>query len=107
MTAAGDAQEAIIQARAQGVILWAHLGHLHYESPAPLSPDLMSRLKAWKAPILSLIEDPTLEALCSGLPPEDAQELREERAAILEHEAGLPRAEAERRAGIAPRRAAA
>lgn len=51
--------------------------------------------------------DPTLEALCSGLPPEDAQALREERAAILEHEAGLTRTEAERRAGITQRRAAA
>lgn len=45
--------------------------------------------------------DPTLEALCSGLPPEDAQALREERAAILEYEAGLSREEAERRAGLA------
>ena len=42
--------------------------------------------------------DPTLEALCSGLPQEDAQALREERAAILEHQAGMSREEAEHRA---------
>jgi len=76
-------------------------------SPAPLSPDLVELLKTWKAPIIALVEDCTLEALCSSLPQEEAQELREERAAIMEHEAGLSRAEAERRAGIAPRRAAA
>jgi hypothetical protein len=46
--------------------------------------------------------DPTLEALCAGLPPEDALELREERAGILEHEAGFSRAEAEHRAGLGP-----
>jgi hypothetical protein len=44
--------------------------------------------------------DPRLEALCAGLPDEDVEALREERAAILEHLAGLPRAEAERRAGL-------
>jgi hypothetical protein len=43
--------------------------------------------------------DPTLEALSSGLPPEDARALREERAAILEHEAGFTKEEAEHRAG--------
>ena len=40
--------------------------------------------------------DPTLEALCAGLPLEDAQALREERAAILEYEAGMTREDAER-----------
>jgi hypothetical protein len=44
--------------------------------------------------------DPHLEALCAGLPVEDAEALREERAAILEHLAGLPRTESERRAGL-------
>jgi hypothetical protein len=33
---------------------------------------------------------------------QDEQELREERAAILEHEAGMDRTEAELRAGIPP-----
>lgn len=48
-----------------------------------------------------LVSDPHLEALCAGLPAQDAEALREERAAILEHLAGLPRADAERRAGLA------
>lgn len=44
--------------------------------------------------------DPYLEVLCAGLPARDAEALREERAAILEHLAGLPRAESERRSGL-------
>lgn len=44
--------------------------------------------------------DAFLDALCSGLPDEEAQALREERAAILEYEAGIPRVDAERFAGI-------
>jgi hypothetical protein len=46
------------------------------------------------------IRDPNLDALCSGLPPADARDLREERAAILEHLAGLTRPDADRRAGV-------
>ena len=48
------------------------------------------------APVSSL--DPTLERLCSGLPVEDIRDLREERAAILEYEAGFSRAKAEAKA---------
>ena len=44
--------------------------------------------------------DPTLEALCAGLPIDEARALREERAGILEHQAALTRDEAERRAGL-------
>lgn len=44
--------------------------------------------------------DPILETLCLGLPPSDAHALREERAGILEFDAGSTRAEAERRAGL-------
>jgi hypothetical protein len=44
--------------------------------------------------------DSRLEALCAGLAPGDALALREERAGILEHLAGLDRAEAEHRAGL-------
>jgi hypothetical protein len=46
--------------------------------------------------------DSTLEALCSGLPTDDAQDLREERAAFFEYEAGFPRREADLRAGLTP-----
>ena len=47
-----------------------------------------------------LLADPTMEALCAGLPPDDARNLREERAGILEHEAGMSRDDAERLAGL-------
>lgn len=53
------------------------------------------------------VSDPALEALCAGLSPEDAQVLREERAAILEFEAGMSRADAERISGLNPREAEA
>jgi len=47
--------------------------------------------------------DPTLEALCAGLPEEEAQALREERAGILEYLAGFPRSEAEAVAKVGAR----
>lgn len=50
----------------------------------------------WAVPLV----DPTLEALCAGLPQEDAWALREERAGILEHQAEMSREEAEQRAGL-------
>jgi hypothetical protein len=39
----------------------------------------------------------------ASLPDDEADDLRAERAAILEYCAGFPRAEAERRAGVAQR----
>lgn len=44
--------------------------------------------------------DETLETLCAALGRDDAQALREERAGILEYEAGLPTEEAENKAGL-------
>jgi len=46
--------------------------------------------------------DPILETLCAGLQPEEIEALREERAAILEFEAGFGRRQAERKAGLPP-----
>lgn len=46
------------------------------------------------------IQDPTLEALCLGLPIEEAQAMREERAGILEYLGGMSRPLAEARAGL-------
>ena len=54
----------------------------------------------WGGEMISF--DPTLESLCLNLSLEDADDLRQERAGILEHEAGLTRAEAEQRAGLDP-----
>ena len=45
-------------------------------------------------------EDFVLEIICTGLPYDEAQALREERAAILEYCGGFSRPEAERRAGM-------
>ena len=44
--------------------------------------------------------DPTLETLCLGLPIEEAQALREERAGILEHQGGMSKPKAEAAAGL-------
>ena len=70
--------------------------------PPELAP--VPRCDGWAGPLF----DPTLETRGSGLPLEAAQDLREERAAIIEYEAGFSREDAERMAGICgPRRAAA
>lgn len=45
--------------------------------------------------ILLCVQDRTMEVLCSALSSEDAQALREERAAILEYEGGMCREGAE------------
>jgi len=69
----------------------------------------MGRPMTWLDRLLSGGFDPlssgdiTLEILCSGLPEEDAWALREERAGILEHLAGLSRSEAEARAKVGGR----
>lgn len=102
-----QAADVVRLAHDRGVILWPEGDRLRFRSIRPLSSDLVDLLTRWKQPLLSYLEDPTLEALCAGLPPEDAQDLQEERAAILEYEAGLSRDEAECRAGIAHRRAVA
>ena len=49
--------------------------------------------------------DEWLEALCAGLPEVDALDLRVERAAIFEFEAGMTRYDAERMAGLGERAA--
>jgi len=47
-----------------------------------------------------LSADLELEMLCSALPQDDADDLRQERAAILEYCMGLSPEEADRRAGL-------
>lgn len=80
------------------------LDQLLKETPGMVLPDLPPEVEpnpagdGWAGPLF----DPTLEALCAGLPPDDARALRQERAGILEYEAGFTRAEAERRAGSGP-----
>jgi len=74
------------------------LSEAQAEMPTGLPPEL--GLTACGNELANHPFDATLEAFCAGLPPQDALDLREERAAILEHDAVLPRAEAERRAGL-------
>lgn len=74
------------------------LDRLLVEDRGAMAPEVeaVPRCDRWTGPLF----DPALEPLCSGLPSEEAQALREERAAILEYTGALPRAEAERRAGF-------
>ena len=101
-----QAAEVLRIARDRGVNLWAEEGRLQFKSTRPLSPDLVGLLKAWKHPLLCYLKDSTLGALCAGLPLEEAQELREERAAIMEYDGGMSREDAERLAGLHPLEAA-
>ena len=76
--------------------------------PLPSNPSVDGASKGDKRLVPSLSPtcpptDPGLDALCNFLPLADAVALREERAGILEYEAGFTRAEAEARAGITPR----
>jgi hypothetical protein len=88
----------------RGMEFMADGNRLRFRPVSVLGPEERLQLRNLKGEIILLLEamDPSLEALCSTLKPEDAQDLREERAAILEHEAGMSREEAERRAGIVP-----
>jgi len=86
--------------RARGVYFFAMGGRLQWFAPSQLSPADLARAGALKAELIALVEDTTLEALCPGADPDEAAYLREERAGILEHDAGLCRLEAELRAGM-------
>ena len=68
------------------------------QDPAP-EEKTTPRSDRWAGPLF----DETLESLSAGLPSDDGRDLREERAAILEFEAGMTREEAERRAGLSER----
>lgn len=86
--------------RVRGVYFFAQGGRLQWFAPSQLSPGDLAQAGALKAELLALVEDSELEARCCGADPEEAAYLREERAGILEHEAGLCRMEAELRAGM-------
>jgi len=94
------AAELFRLARDMGVALSAEGGRLRCESAAPLTPELIATLKTWKEPLLAYLSDSNLSAQCVSASPEDALDLRQERAAILEHDGGLTRNEAERKAGL-------
>ena len=87
--------------RGHGVSVWVHGGRLRYRSMGTLPPDVKALLVAWQGPLLDFLMDGTLEAGCAGADPIEAEYLRQERAGILEHEAGFTREETEARLGLA------
>lgn len=86
--------------RARGVYFFSMGGRLRWYAPSQLSPGDLAQAGGLKAELLALVADPELEAQAAGADPEEAAYLREERAGILEHDAGLNRSEAELRARI-------
>jgi len=95
-----NARSFLESMRARGVYFFAQGGRLQWFAPSQLLPDDVTRAGALKTELKALVEDVTLEALCSGADPEEAAYIREERAAILEHDGGLCRMEAELWAGV-------
>jgi hypothetical protein len=86
--------------RAKGICFFAQDGRLRWFASSSPNTDDLATARALKVELLGLLRDTTLEAQCAGVDPEEAEYLRQERAAILEHEAGLSSAEAELRAGL-------
>ena len=96
----GETAEYLATMRLRGVWFYAKGGRLLWRAPSQLSLDDLAQAKARRAELLCLVSDDELEARCAGADPEEAEYLREERAAILEMEGGLCRTEAELRAGL-------
>lgn len=99
---------AFLEAMARrGVEVRAEGDQILFRPASILTMEDRGRMRTLKPHLLALLVpgalDLVLLALCSILPPDDARDLREERAAILEHQAGLSRAEAERRSGMEDR----
>jgi hypothetical protein len=81
-----------------GDVKLAKLGRLKVVAPTPLPPDLVEQLRAAKSELLALLTSPELK---TG--PNDAwTDTEEERAAIVEYDAGVPRAWAEGIAQLDP-----
>lgn len=76
------------RARAAGVTLWGEGGVLRYRGPREAVEKLVPVFKAHKPVILAAIDASARES-------DDLREYFRERAAILEHDAGLSKPEAE------------
>lgn len=81
-------------------MFFAEGGRLRWFAPAIPSTFDLAEAARLKPDLLALVEDSALEARCALVDPLEAAYLREERAGVLEHEAGLCRVEAEIRAGL-------
>ena len=77
------------EAQAAGVALWREGEVLRYRGPRVALTKLLPTLKAHKAELLEALQNVDAEGA------EDLREHFEERAGILEYDAGLPRAQAE------------
>ena len=95
-----EAREFLATMRLREVFFYAQGGRLFWHAPSPLAGADLAQALALKPELLALVSDDAMEALCAGADPEDADYLRQERAAILEFEGGLCRLEAELRAGL-------
>ena len=74
----------LVELRERGVSLRVVGDRLRYRPSSAVPSELRERMASCKEELLALVEQV------------------EERAAIIEHDAGLPRAEAERQAGLFP-----
>ena len=79
----------LIEAQAAGVALWREGEVLRFRGPRGALTKLLPTLKTHKAELLEVLQNADANAA------EDLHEHFEERAGILEYDAGLPRAEAE------------
>ncbi len=77
-----DVHALFAELRGRGISLRAVGNRLRYRPVAAVTPELRERMAACKEELLALMEQ------------------LEERAAIIEYDARIPRAEAERRAGL-------
>ena len=86
-----------IELRAEG-------GRILFRSAGQVSEEDREQIRSLKPQLLRFLAPKALDlvllTMCAILPPEDAQDLRQERAAILEYEAGFPRVVAECLAGL-------
>ena len=97
MTAAAVDTLAAVHALG-GEVMLASPGRLRVVAPAPLPNELIDRLRAAKPYLLTLLARPKPQIL----PIDTWTEHEEERAAIVEHDGGAPRAWAEALARLDP-----
>jgi hypothetical protein len=96
---------ALLEAMAMRHIeLRAEGKHILFRPAGLVSEEDRRQIRALKSQLMNLLApgalDLVLLAMCVTLPPEDAQDLRQERAAILEFEGGHTRVVAEHLAGL-------
>lgn len=89
--------------RAERIFFFALNGHLYWNAQSQPRPEVLALVRELKAELLAHLTDAALESQCALMDPHEAIQLREERAAILEHEAGMHKLEAELRAGLHPK----